>query len=107
MSKDPIKGVFFLLVFSLFFQTLSAQKNYRKEFHKIDSILNSNYEENNPGIAIAIIKQGETIYKNEIGMADLENRISISDSTAFHIASVSKQFTGYLALLLEKEAPSL
>lgn len=99
MKRSP----FFLLVLSLAFQTLLAQKNYQKEFHKVDFILNSSYEEKNPGIALAIIKEGKTIYNNEIGMADLENRISISDSTAFHIASVSKQFTGYLAVLLENE----
>lgn len=33
----------------------------------------------------------------------MEYKIPITDSTAFHIASVSKQFTAFLAVSLEKE----
>lgn len=97
------KAILLLFLFGLSFQNFLAQKNYQKEFHQVDSILGSHYDPKKPGIAVAIIKEGKTIYKNQIGMADLEQGISISDSTAFHIASVSKQFTAFLALLLEKE----
>ncbi|RIV67632.1 serine hydrolase domain-containing protein [Flagellimonas aequoris] len=97
------KAILLLFLFGLSFQNFLAQKNYQKEFRQVDSILGSHYDQKKPGIAVAIIKEEKTIYKNQIGMADLEQEISISDSTAFHIASVSKQFTAFLALLLEKE----
>jgi CubicO group peptidase (beta-lactamase class C family) len=36
-------------------------------------------------------------------MANLDYRIPVTDSTVFNLASVSKQFTAFLVLLLEKE----
>jgi len=43
------------------------------------------------------------LYKKGYGIANLEYGIPISPSTVFHIASVSKQFTVFAILLLEKE----
>lgn len=62
------------------------------------------YSENTvPGTAIAVVKNGEIQYKNGFGMANLEYNIPITPSSIFHIASVSKQFTVFSILLLEKE----
>ena len=74
-----------------------------ESFTKIDSLFNSTYKANKPGAAFAIIKNGKVAYKNTIGMANIEYQTSITDTSVFHIASISKQFTTYLALLLEKE----
>lgn len=99
-----MRNLFLILaVLSLSLQKSYTQKNYEIESRKVDSIIESYYQKHKPGIAVAAIKDGKTVYENMIGMADLEHQISITDSTAFHIASVSKQFTAYLALLLEKE----
>jgi len=54
-------------------------------------------------MAVAIIKEGKVIYKKSYGLANLENKTPITDSTAFNIASVSKQFTAFIALLAEQE----
>jgi CubicO group peptidase (beta-lactamase class C family) len=56
-----------------------------------------------PGAAIAVVRDGEIVFKNGFGMANLEYDIPITPSTIFHIASVSKQFTTFAILLLEKE----
>ncbi len=56
-----------------------------------------------PGAAIAVVQNGKIQYKNGFGMAILEYDIPITPSTIFHIASVSKQFTAFSILLLEKE----
>lgn len=96
----------FFLAFCLIIpiQILFAQKRYKEnQLYKVDSLLNSYYKPNKPGIALAIIEKGKTIYTSQVGLASMEYGISITDSTAFHIASVSKQFTAYLAVLLEKE----
>lgn len=58
---------------------------------------------NTPGAAIAIVRNGKMVYKNGFGMANLEYDIPVTPSTIFHIASVSKQFTTFAILLLEKE----
>lgn len=63
-----------------------------------------NYSENTgPGAAVAVVRNGEIQYKNGFGLANLEYDIPITPSTVFHIASVSKQFTTFSILLLEKE----
>ncbi|RIA09932.1 CubicO group peptidase (beta-lactamase class C family) [Flavobacteriaceae bacterium MAR_2010_72] len=58
---------------------------------------------NTPGAAVAIVKDGAVIYKKGYGIANLEYDIPITPSSIFHIASVSKQFTVFSILLLEKQ----
>lgn len=58
---------------------------------------------NTPGAAIAVEKDGKVVFKKGYGSAELEYNIPITPSTVFHIASVSKQFTCFSVLLLEKE----
>jgi CubicO group peptidase (beta-lactamase class C family) len=73
------------------------------KLYTVDSLLTSYYKPDKPGIALAIIEKGETIYTRHVGLANIEHGVSITDSTAFHIASVSKQFTAYMAVSLAKE----
>jgi CubicO group peptidase (beta-lactamase class C family) len=56
-----------------------------------------------PGVAVAVVKNGEIIFKKGYGMANLEYDIPVTPKTIFHIASVSKQFTVFSILLLEKD----
>jgi CubicO group peptidase (beta-lactamase class C family) len=56
-----------------------------------------------PGAAVAVAKNGKIIFEKGYGSADLEHNIPITPKTIFHIASVSKQFTAFSILLLEKE----
>jgi CubicO group peptidase (beta-lactamase class C family) len=70
---------------------------------KIDSLIKLSVTEGTPGCVVGIIKDGETLFKQMYGLANLDYRIPITDSTVFNLASVSKQFTAFLVLLLEKE----
>ncbi|MBK9416848.1 MAG: beta-lactamase family protein [Flavobacteriales bacterium] len=56
-----------------------------------------------PGLAIRILRDGAPVYSKAFGMADLEHDIPITTSSVFQIASVSKQFTAFAALLLQRE----
>jgi CubicO group peptidase (beta-lactamase class C family) len=56
-----------------------------------------------PGAAVAVEKDGKVIYKKGFGSAELEYNIPITPQTVFHVASVSKQFTCFSILLLEKQ----
>ena len=49
---------------------------------------------NSPGYAVAVIKDGDFVLARGYGLADLDNGISITPGTAFHLASLSKQFVG-------------
>lgn len=56
-----------------------------------------------PGAALAIIKDGEIIYKRGYGMAKLEDDLVMTPSKIFDIGSVSKQFTAACVALLALE----
>ncbi|MCT2563078.1 serine hydrolase domain-containing protein [Chryseobacterium herbae] len=100
--KLPIQWT--LILFTLLSSGLcSAQFKQKDPITRTDSLLNIYKRENAPGMAVAIIKDGKVIYKKTYGLANLENKTPITDSTAFNIASVSKQFTAFIALLAEKE----
>lgn len=55
-----------------------------------------------PGLALAIIKEGEPIYIKTYGFADIENRKEVRESTLFEIGSNSKAFTALGILLLQE-----
>lgn len=80
--------------------TIQAQIEKHKQVDELFTKWDSN---NTPGAAVAIVKDGAIIYKKGYGSANLEYDIPITPSTIFHIASVSKQFTVFSILLLEKQ----
>jgi len=70
---------------------------------RVDSLVNTLVKPGTPGCAIGVVKDGKILYKKTAGLSNLDYRIPVTDSTVFNLASVSKQFTAYLVLLLEKE----
>ena len=70
---------------------------------QIDQLFTAWNSIESPGAAVAVEKDGKVIYKKGFGCAELEYNIPITASTVFHIASVSKQFTCFSILLLEKQ----
>jgi len=56
-----------------------------------------------PGCALAVIQNGEIVYKQGYGMASLEHSISISSTSVFYIGSCSKQFVAMCIALLSTE----
>jgi CubicO group peptidase (beta-lactamase class C family) len=70
-----------------------------QDFSKIDEIFAS-YQDSNPGAAVALLKDGQVVFARCYGMANLEDKIKISEKTNFRLASVSKQFTAAAILQL-------
>jgi CubicO group peptidase (beta-lactamase class C family) len=92
------------LILSLFFIVTLSLKSQIPEFaNKIDSLVVSQFNNGGPGGVIGVIKDGKILYKKTFGLSNLDYRIPVTDSTLFNLASVSKQFTAFLVLLLEKE----
>lgn len=58
---------------------------------------------NSPGCALGVSRDGETVYQRGYGMSNLEHAIAITPPSIFHVASISKQFTAFSILLLEKD----
>ncbi len=92
---------FSLLLFLLLTGLLQAQglDNLSK---KTDQFFNKYLSDDKPGGAVIVIKDGRVVHKNTYGLADYENKVPLSTSSVFDIASVSKQFLGYAVALLEK-----
>ncbi|MHA1423346.1 MAG: serine hydrolase domain-containing protein, partial [Candidatus Thorarchaeota archaeon] len=66
----------------------------------IDALVAKKIEENAPGCIVAVVHNGEVIFKKGYGYANLDHMVPITDDTSFYIASVSKQFTAMSVLLL-------
>ena len=62
---------------------------------KVDQLFAEWNKPDSPGAAVAVTKDGETIYTQGYGTANLEYDIPITPATIFDIASVSKQFAAF------------
>jgi CubicO group peptidase (beta-lactamase class C family) len=75
---------------------------------KAEQLLNSWYNSQSPGAAVAVLKNNKIIFKSVKGLASVEYDIPLTNSTVFEMASVSKQFTGFaIAILIDKGLLSL
>lgn len=55
-----------------------------------------------PGVSTIIVKNGEIVWVESYGYADIANSVEVEDTTVFLLASVSKLFTGTAAMQLNE-----
>lgn len=84
-----------LILLSLLFPFFSSAQNMKK----IDEIF-ADYANENPGAIIAIVKDGQLVFKKAYGLSNLEDKTKVQANTNFRLASVSKQFTAAAILQL-------
>lgn len=81
-------------------QTSSASDLLRT----LDETTSGSLERNNvPGMAIAILKDGEAIIKKGYGLADVKEGTKINAKTGFNIGSISKMFTAWGIMTLVEQ----
>lgn len=68
--------------------------------HSIDSLLSTLYNSRQPGMAIGIVQNGQTIFTGGYGVNDVVTKQPVQASTSFNIASLTKQFTAMAVLQL-------
>jgi CubicO group peptidase (beta-lactamase class C family) len=56
-----------------------------------------------PGMALAVVQNGELIYAKGYGLADVENNVPITTESVFLLASITKQFTASAIMMLIEE----
>lgn len=56
-----------------------------------------------PGLSVAVIENGQLLWTEGFGYADVENRVPVAPDTLFHLASVTKTFTAILTLQLVEQ----
>jgi D-alanyl-D-alanine carboxypeptidase len=89
-----------ILCLSLF---MAIGGNAQNERARTDSLMSSIYQSGYPGAAIVVIKDGSVVFKKGYGVADLDSKALITPSTNFNICSMTKQFTAYAILQLQRE----
>jgi D-alanyl-D-alanine carboxypeptidase len=77
--------------------------NAQNERARTDSLMSSIYHSGYPGAAIVVLKDGSVVFKKGYGLADLDSKAPITPSTNFNICSLTKQFTAYAILQLQRE----
>jgi CubicO group peptidase (beta-lactamase class C family) len=74
-----------------------------KKTDAVDKLFSQWNKKDTPGCALAVVKDGEIIYKHGYGLANLELNIPITPQSVFYIGSVSKQFVAMCVALLTKQ----
>jgi CubicO group peptidase (beta-lactamase class C family) len=87
-----------LILFSFLSQSVTAGEIAQE----LDAIASAHYPANEPGAAVLVVKDGETLLRKGYGLADLEQGIKLEPDMVFRIGSVTKQFTAAAILLLEE-----
>lgn len=70
---------------------------------QVDHLLNAVFPKDQPGAAVAIVKDGNIIFSNGYGLANTITKSKITPTTNFNIASLTKQFTAAGILYLQEK----
>jgi len=71
---------------------------------ELDARIEAEMEENNiPGTLVAVVSRGRVLHVKTYGMANVELRVPVTDSTVFEIGSISKQFVSAAMMLLVQD----
>jgi CubicO group peptidase (beta-lactamase class C family) len=57
---------------------------------------------NAAGVSVAVVQDGEFVWSQRFGMADLENSVPATADTLYRLGSVSKPITATAALVLSE-----
>ncbi|WP_232520980.1 serine hydrolase domain-containing protein [Flagellimonas nanhaiensis] len=78
-------------------------RNVGQQYEKRVDSLFANLTTDTPGAALSVTIKGDIIFSKGYGSANLEYGIPIDVNSIFHVASISKQVTAYLILLLNQQ----
>jgi CubicO group peptidase (beta-lactamase class C family) len=70
---------------------------------KVSALFAAYDKPGSPGAAVLVIREGDVIYQDGFGRANLEYDVPITSDSIFHVASVSKQFTAFAIALLDDQ----
>jgi len=93
----------FLLTFAAVSATIAQSNTDDARPEKIDALFVQWNKPDSPGCAVAVIKDGQVLYKRGYGIANLDYAVPISSKTVFNIGSMSKQFTAISIALLARQ----
>ncbi len=97
-----IKSLLTFIVLGSALECVTAQTLPPEIRGKIDSLFSQWAKTSSPGFAVGVVRNDSLIFSKGYGMANLEYAVPLTTETIFDIASVSKQFTAYSILLLDR-----
>lgn len=83
--------------------SLKGQNQVRLTEAQADQVFSEWNKPGIPGVSVSVISNGKMIFRKGYGLANLEYNIPSGPSTAYQVASVSKQVTAFAVLLLESQ----
>ena len=90
-----------VLLFS--FHVCHAQQVADEPASRVDALFANIGSEPGPGVAVTVVRDGKVILRRGYGLASIEHRVPITPATVFDVASVAKQFTGFVVATLASE----
>ncbi len=88
---------------ALSFLMLMNQSFAQSKSEKIQQLVNDYKNQNLFNGSILVAAKGEVVYKNGVGMANIEWSIPNTSQTKFRVGSITKQFTSMLIMQLVNE----
>ena len=92
-----------LVVFSLLATNLFSQSVQEVDVEELANILHQYTDDSSPGLAVGVVKNGQIVYEDYLGYANLEHEIAVDQNTRFNIASNAKQYTALCILQLAEQ----
>ncbi len=68
--------------------------------NQIDEMFSQEFKDNEPGAAVLVIMNGDTIIKKGYGIADISTKEKVTPHTLLNVGSISKTFVSNTILLL-------
>ncbi len=100
---SAIRYIITLILVSALFQINLYSDDVEKNLEGFDSFINKVIDDwNAPGMAVAIVKDGELVFGEGFGYRNIQNKLPVTPQSLFAIASCSKAFTTTaIAMLVE------
>jgi len=94
-----------LLIALLVISNVAINAQTTKAFTEVEVKMDSIFQhyEGRPGVAVAVVKNGETLFQKGYGLSNLEHDVPITPETIFDVSAVAKQLTAACIFLLESE----
>jgi CubicO group peptidase (beta-lactamase class C family) len=90
------------ITFSIILSSCSGLPALTTE-QSIDNILSDYNAQNAPGASVVVMKNDTIIFKKAYGSADLKEQRTVTATTNFRLASVTKEFTAMCILMLQEK----
>ena len=82
---------------------LAAQTAPAAATAAFDKVLKDSFAADKPGAAVIVVKDGRTVFRKALGLADMELGVPLQPDMVFRLGSITKQFTAVSILILAEE----